>query len=64
MGLSTKDRTDGHPDIVRDQEVLELGAGTGLLSLVAGRIGCRKAVASDLDDRILDRLNAAITSSE
>ena len=50
-------------DIVRDQEVLELGAGTGLVSLVAGKIGSRKTIATDFDDRLLDRLHAAIRNS-
>lgn len=40
-----------HPELVRDQRVLELGAGTGLVSLALRRnVVCKKVVMTDLED--------------
>lgn len=39
-----------HPDLVHNKSVLELGAGAGLPSLVAGVLGARKVVMTDFPD--------------
>jgi EEF1A N-terminal glycine/lysine methyltransferase len=41
---------ESHPDLVKDRTVLELGAGAGLPSLVAGALGARKVVVTDFPD--------------
>ncbi|CAK4127623.1 unnamed protein product [Aphanomyces euteiches] len=38
-----------HPELVANKRVLELGAGTGLVSLVANLAGTRAAIATDGD---------------
>jgi len=38
-----------HPEIVRDRDVLDFGAGSGLLALAAARSGARSVVAAEID---------------
>ena len=48
------------PDTVRDRDVVEIGAGSGLVSLATLRAGARKALAFDTDPlaALASRLNA------
>ena len=39
-----------HPELVRGQTVLELGAGAGLPSLISGALGAKKVVVTDYPD--------------
>lgn len=41
---------EANPDVVRSQTILELGAGAGLPSIVAGILGARRAVVTDYPD--------------
>lgn len=46
-----------NPSIVRDRRVLELGAGTGYLSILcAGHLGATHVIASDGSDEVLNNL--------
>ena len=45
--------------LVKGKRVLELGAGTGLLSLLAARQGAASVTATDIDEAALDRLRKA-----
>jgi predicted nicotinamide N-methyase len=38
-----------HPEIVRGRDVLDVGAGSGLLALAAARSGARSVVAAEID---------------
>ncbi|HKU64001.1 MAG TPA: methyltransferase [Rhizomicrobium sp.] len=38
-----------HPEIVRGKRVLDIGAGSGLVGLAAGRAGAAKVLAADID---------------
>jgi predicted nicotinamide N-methyase len=38
-----------HPEIVRDQQVVDLGTGSGIVALAAARAGARDVLAIDLD---------------
>ncbi|KAJ3056330.1 Methyltransferase-like protein 22 [Rhizophlyctis rosea] len=42
-----------HTDLFRDKVVCEIGAGTGIVSVVCGKkeVGCLKVFGTDLDDR-------------
>ncbi|HJS44997.1 MAG TPA: methyltransferase [Rhizomicrobium sp.] len=50
-----------HPQIVRGKRVLDIGAGSGLVGLAAGRAGAAKVLAADIDAFACAaiRLNAA-----
>ncbi|KAK0640969.1 hypothetical protein B0T16DRAFT_205136 [Cercophora newfieldiana] len=41
---------EANPSLVRDRTVLELGAGAGLPSIIAGALGARKAIVTDFPD--------------
>ena len=46
------------PSLVRDKHVLELGAGTGYLSILCAKhLGARHVVASDGSDRVVNNLS-------
>jgi predicted nicotinamide N-methyase len=50
-----------HPEIVRGKQVLDIGAGSGLVGLAASRAGAAEVVAADIDafSCAAIRLNAA-----
>ncbi len=53
-----------HKDEVKGMRVLELGAGTGLVSVVAGLVGAKKVVATDRDlETTLTNLQSSIASN-
>jgi D-alanine-D-alanine ligase len=41
-------------DVTPGEDVLELGCGTGLLSIAAARLGARRVTATDIDPKALD----------
>ena len=41
-------------DVKTGEDVLELGCGTGLLSIASARLGARRVVATDLDSKALE----------
>ena len=48
-----------HPDVVADRSVLELGAGTGFLSVLCAKyLGARHVTATDGDERVVQGLDA------
>lgn len=49
-----------HPDLVRHQHVLDLGAGCGIEALAASLVGARSTLAADIDPyaEVACRLNA------
>ncbi len=51
------------PDIVRDRTILELGAGTGLVSLVAAECGARRVYVTDVGDDVLENCHANVTAN-
>ena len=49
-----------HPALVRDRNVLDFAAGSGMTAIAAMKAGAAKAIGNDIDDYALDamRLNA------
>eukprot|EP01102_Stenamoeba_stenopodia_P000674 TRINITY_DN10628_c0_g1_i1.p1 TRINITY_DN10628_c0_g1~~TRINITY_DN10628_c0_g1_i1.p1 ORF type:complete len:295 (-),score=66.76 TRINITY_DN10628_c0_g1_i1:202-1086(-) len=47
--------------LIKDKTVLELGAGVGLASMMACSLGARRVVATDFDERSLEKLNKNIS---
>lgn len=45
-----------HPEIVRDACTIELGAGTGVLSMLAKRVGSEISIATDHDIRSINHM--------
>lgn len=45
-----------HPDIVSEKSVIELGAGTGVLSMLARKVGANVAIATDHDIRSINHM--------
>ncbi len=62
-----------HPDLVRGKNVLDFGAGSGLLALAAARAGAAAAAAAEIDpvaataivlNAALNRLDVAVESGD
>lgn len=53
-GKALADCIVGNPSLVRGKDVLELGAGLGIVSIVASKVGAKSVVASDVEDGIED----------
>ncbi|MBJ18402.1 MAG: nicotinamide N-methylase [Deltaproteobacteria bacterium] len=55
-----------HPERVRDQNIVDLGTGSGIVALAAARAGAREVTALDLDplSRNAARLNAELNGLE
>jgi predicted nicotinamide N-methyase len=51
-----------HPELVRDRDVLDFGAGSGLLAIAAARAGARTVLAAEIDPVAAEAiaLNAAL----
>jgi predicted nicotinamide N-methyase len=60
-GLALARHLARHPEIVIGRRVLDFGAGTGLLAILAAKAGAREVLAADLDPmaRAAIALNAA-----
>ncbi|EDQ89769.1 uncharacterized protein MONBRDRAFT_7669 [Monosiga brevicollis MX1] len=52
------------PECVAGQTILELGAGTGLCTLLAAALGARAAYATDIGERVLANLIRNVTLNE
>jgi hypothetical protein len=52
-----------HPAVVRGKSVLELGAGLGLCSLVAHRLGAARVISTDGDVDVLKKLRTNVGNS-
>lgn len=55
-----------HPDITRGKRVLDVGAGSGLVSLAASKAGAASVLAADIDPFACTaiRLNAAVNGAD
>ena len=53
-----------HSAQVAGKRVLELGAGTGLPSLLCARLGARRVVATDGTEAVVERLGRALASAD
>ncbi|CAH0482514.1 unnamed protein product [Peronospora belbahrii] len=45
-----------HPELVQGKRVLELGAGTGICSIVSSKLGAVKCLATDGDEAVVELL--------
>ena len=45
-----------HPELVQDKRVLELGAGTGICSIVSSKLGAAQCMATDGDKEVVELL--------
>uniref|UniRef100_M4B2J8 FAM86 N-terminal domain-containing protein n=1 Tax=Hyaloperonospora arabidopsidis (strain Emoy2) TaxID=559515 RepID=M4B2J8_HYAAE len=45
-----------HPELVQDKRVLELGAGTGICSIVSSKLGAMHCMATDGDEEVVELL--------
>ena len=43
-----------HPELVNGNRVLELGAGPGLVGIVAGLLGAEKVIVTDGDETVVE----------
>ncbi len=46
-----------YPEIVRNAHIVELGAGTGVVSMIAEKLGAEKVIATDHDQLSLDHMH-------
>ncbi|OWZ24785.1 hypothetical protein PHMEG_00053 [Phytophthora megakarya] len=55
-----------HPELVRGKRVLELGAGTGICSIVSSKLGAVKCLATDGDEEVVGLLtkNVQVNGAE
>eukprot|EP01062_Namystynia_karyoxenos_P054550 TRINITY_DN44991_c0_g1_i1.p2 TRINITY_DN44991_c0_g1~~TRINITY_DN44991_c0_g1_i1.p2 ORF type:complete len:280 (+),score=78.87 TRINITY_DN44991_c0_g1_i1:72-842(+) len=54
---------DAHPGLVRGREVVELGAGLGLPSVVAARLGAARVLATDGEEAVTEMLGDTLRRS-
>jgi 16S rRNA G966 N2-methylase RsmD len=45
-----------HPGCIKDCLIIELGAGTGVLSIIASKLGASRVIATDHDERSLTHM--------
>ncbi|CAI5736316.1 unnamed protein product [Peronospora destructor] len=45
-----------HPELVQGKHILELGAGTGICSIVSSKLGAVKCLATDGDEQVVELL--------
>ena len=45
-----------YPDLVKNSLIIELGAGTGVLSIIAAKLGAPAIIATDHDERSLNHM--------
>ncbi|KAF4042582.1 Lysine methyltransferase [Phytophthora infestans] len=53
-----------HPELVRGKRVLELGAGTGICSIVSSKLGAVKCLATDGDEEVVELLAKNVQVNE
>ncbi|KAH7484491.1 Protein-lysine N-methyltransferase efm3 [Phytophthora ramorum] len=53
-----------HPELVQGKRVLELGAGTGICSIVSSRLGAVKCLATDGDEEVVELLTKNVQVNE
>ncbi|POM63678.1 FAM86A protein [Phytophthora palmivora] len=53
-----------HPELVQGKRVLELGAGTGICSIVSSKLGAVKCLATDGDEEVVDLLTKNVQVNE
>jgi len=65
-GLALALYLERHPELVRDRSVIDFACGSGLVGLVAGRLGARSVLLAEIDPlaRAAARLNAALNALE
>ncbi|KAK9451940.1 uncharacterized protein V1518DRAFT_409962 [Limtongia smithiae] len=61
--LLSREIQNGHPLIVREKRVLDLGTGTGFLGLLCAKLGAKKVYASDGVADLLLRVRANLGSN-
>jgi predicted nicotinamide N-methyase len=61
-GLALSLYLERHPELVRDRAVIDFACGSGLVGLVAGRLGARSVLLAEIDPlaRAAATLNAAL----
>ncbi|GMF37089.1 unnamed protein product [Phytophthora fragariaefolia] len=53
-----------HPELVKGKRVLELGAGTGICSIVSSKLGAVKCLATDGDNEVVELLAKNVQVNE
>jgi len=51
------------PELCRGKNIIELGAGIGLLSLICAKLGAKSVIATDVNPDVIERLNLNIESN-
>ncbi len=46
-----------HQDLFKDKVVFEIGTGSGIISLYAGKLGAKKIIASDINPQAIENAN-------
>jgi predicted nicotinamide N-methyase len=53
-----------HPELVKGKRVLELGAGTGICSIVSSKLGAVQCLATDGDEQVVELLDKNVQVNE
>lgn len=61
--LALGDLLLSEPELVKSQAVLELGAGTGFLSLLTARVGASKVVSTDGSEKMVDLMQTNVMAN-